>query len=77
MDKMTKEQRHRCMSAIKSKGTRPEILVRKYLFARGFRYRLNHPRLRRNPHSGRACTRRITSPLDVSFIPPCVGSYLV
>ena len=49
MDKMTKEQRHRCMSAIKSKGTRPEILVRKYLFARGFRYRLNHPRLPGHP----------------------------
>lgn len=49
MDKMTKEQRHRCMAAIKSKGTRPEILVRKYLFARGFRYRLNHPRLPGHP----------------------------
>ena len=49
MDKMTKEQRHRCMAAIKSKGTRPEILVRKYLWARGFRYRLNHPRLPGHP----------------------------
>ena len=49
MDKMTKEQRHRCMAAIKSKGTRPEILVREYLFARGFRYRLNHPRLPGHP----------------------------
>ena len=49
MDKMTKEQRHRCMAAIKSKGTRPEIMVRKFLFARGFRYRLNHPRLPGHP----------------------------
>ena len=45
MDKLTKEQRHRCMAAIHSKDTKPEILVRKFLFSRGFRYRLNHPRL--------------------------------
>ena len=33
------------MSAIKGKNTKPELLVRKFLFGRGFRYRLNHPRL--------------------------------
>lgn len=49
MDKMTKEQRRRCMSAIKSKNTKPELLVRKFLFSRGFRYRLNHPRLPGHP----------------------------
>ena len=49
MDKLTKEQRHRCMSAIKSKSTKPELLVRKFLFSRGFRYRLNHPRLPGHP----------------------------
>ena len=49
MDKLTPEQRHRCMSAIKSKATRPEMLVRKFLFSRGFRYRLNHPRLPGHP----------------------------
>ena len=49
MDKLTKEQRHRCMSAIKSKNTKPELLVRKFLFGRGFRYRLNHPRLPGHP----------------------------
>lgn len=38
---MTPEQRHRCMSHIKSKNTKPEILVRKYLFAYGFRYRIH------------------------------------
>lgn len=45
MDRLTKEQRHRCMSAIRGKNTKPEIVVRKFLFGRGFRYRLNHPRL--------------------------------
>ena len=49
MDKLTKEQRHRCMSAIKGKNTKPELLVRKFLFGRGFRYRLNHPRLPGHP----------------------------
>jgi len=29
------------MSRIKSKNTKPEILVRKFLFSRGFRYRLH------------------------------------
>lgn len=49
MDKLTKEQRHRRMSVIKSKNTKPELLVRKFLFGRGFRYRLNHPRLPGHP----------------------------
>lgn len=37
------------MSAIKGKGTKPELLVRKFLFSRGFRYRLNYPRLPGHP----------------------------
>lgn len=49
MDKLNKEQRHRCMSAIKCKDTKPELLVRKFLFSRGFRYRLNDPRLPGHP----------------------------
>lgn len=49
MDKLTKEQRHRCMAAIRGKDTKPELLVRKFLFSRGFRYRLNHPRLPGHP----------------------------
>ena len=48
-DKLTTEQRHRCMSAIKSRNTKPELLVRKFLFSRGFRYRLNHPWLPGHP----------------------------
>ena len=41
MDKLTPEQRHRCMAAIKGKNTKPELLVRKFLFSHGFRYRLH------------------------------------
>ena len=34
-------QRSAIMRAVKSRNTRPEIALRKSLFARGFRYRLN------------------------------------
>lgn len=40
-DKLTAEQRHRCMSSIHSKNTKPELIVRRYLFSKGFRYRVN------------------------------------
>ena len=42
MDVMSREQRSRNMSRIRSKNTRPEIAVRKYLFSRGYRYRVNY-----------------------------------
>lgn len=37
------------MSSIHSKDTKPEVLVRKFLWNRGFRYRLNNPRLPGHP----------------------------
>ena len=37
------------MAAIRSKNTKPEMVVRKYLHARGFRYRLFHKRLPGHP----------------------------
>lgn len=40
-DVHTKEARSYNMSRIRSKNTKPELIVRKYLFARGFRYRLH------------------------------------
>lgn len=47
MDKAT--QRHNNMAAIRSSGTKPERIVRQYLWRRGFRYRLNSPRLPGHP----------------------------
>ena len=44
-DKLTPSQRHRCMSRIRGKDTKPEILVRKGLHARGFRFRLHNKKL--------------------------------
>ena len=40
-DNHTKEVRSRNMSHIRSKNTKPEEKVRKYLFSKGFRYRKN------------------------------------
>jgi DNA mismatch endonuclease (patch repair protein) len=37
------------MSAIRGKNTKPEVLIRKSLFARGFRYRLHSSRLPGKP----------------------------
>lgn len=48
-DKLTPEQRSRNMAAIHGKDTKPEMVVRRYLWASGFRYRLNHPRLPGKP----------------------------
>lgn len=49
MDKLTPQQRHKNMAAIRGKNTRPELIVRKGLWKRGFRYRLNHKRLIGHP----------------------------
>lgn len=40
-DTLSTYQHHYCMSHIRSKNTKPEILVRKWLWQHGFRYRLN------------------------------------
>lgn len=48
-DTMTPEQRHRCMSNIGSKNTKPEMIVRRWLWRQGFRYRLNVKRLPGTP----------------------------
>lgn len=49
MDSQTPQQRHNNMAAIHGKDTKPEIIVRKYLWRHGFRYRLNHARLPGRP----------------------------
>ena len=41
VDIWSREKRSEVMSRIKNKGTKPEIMLRKALFARGFRYRVN------------------------------------
>lgn len=48
-DVHTKEIRSFNMSQIKGKNTKPEILVRKFLFAKGYRYKLHDKTLPGKP----------------------------
>lgn len=41
MDKLTKEQRQRNMRAVKSKGSKSELMLGKAMWERGLRYRKN------------------------------------
>ncbi|MBI2273857.1 MAG: DNA mismatch endonuclease Vsr [Bacteroidetes bacterium] len=48
-DVHSKETRSYNMSRIRNKDTKPELLVRKFLFANGFRYRLHDKKLPGKP----------------------------
>ena len=48
-DSMTPQQRHNCMSHIRAKNTKPEVLVRQYLHAAGFRFRIHVKKLPGTP----------------------------
>ena len=49
MDKLSPEQRHKNMAAIRGKDTKPEMIVRRGLWKMGFRYRLNSKKLPGHP----------------------------
>ena len=42
VDKYSKEVRSKIMSSIRSAHTKPELLLRKALFKKDYRYRVNH-----------------------------------
>lgn len=48
-DRLDKERRHANMAAIHGKDTKPEMVVRRWLWRHGFRYRLNYPWLPGKP----------------------------
>jgi DNA mismatch endonuclease, patch repair protein len=48
-DVVTKEKRSEVMSKIRSTNTKPELLVRKFLFSQGFRFRLHDKKLPSRP----------------------------
>lgn len=48
-DIFSKAKRSEIMSKISGKETKPEILVRKFLFSQGFRYRKNDKRFAGKP----------------------------
>ncbi|SFS07641.1 T/G mismatch-specific endonuclease [Anaeromicropila populeti] len=49
MDNLTREQRHKNMKNIKSKDTKIELVLRKKLWSKGYRYRKNYSKLPGKP----------------------------
>ena len=49
MDNLTPEKRSKVMASIKGRDTRPELLVRRFLHARGFRFRVHDKRYTGRP----------------------------
>jgi DNA mismatch endonuclease (patch repair protein) len=49
VDSLSPEERSEIMARVRSKNTRPELLVRKLVFALGYRYRLHDRRLPGSP----------------------------
>ena len=49
MDTMTREQRSKCMRAIKGRDTLPEVIVRKWLYANGYRFRCQYKKVPGHP----------------------------
>jgi DNA mismatch endonuclease (patch repair protein) len=49
VDKVDKKRRSEIMSSIRGQNTKPELIVRKYLFSKGFRYRLHDKSLPGKP----------------------------
>lgn len=62
MDTLTKEARSRVMAAIRSKHTRPEWLVRRFVHSLGYRYVLHDRRL---PGTPDLVFPRLQSAIDV------------
>jgi DNA mismatch endonuclease (patch repair protein) len=48
-DKVTKETRSRMMASVRSKDTKPEMVIRRALHAKGLRYRLHDRKLPGSP----------------------------
>ena len=49
MDTVSKKKRSEIMSRIRSKNTKPEMAVRKYLSSKGYKYRLHDKKLPGTP----------------------------
>lgn len=58
-DVLTKEQRHRNMANIKSKNTKPEMIVRSLVHRLGYRYRLHQKSLPGKPDLVFAARRKV------------------
>ena len=63
MDDLTKEQRHRAMSRIRSKDTTIEVKLRKALWHSGYRYRKNYAALPGKPLHMAVCAYGADQPV--------------
>lgn len=59
MDVLTKQQRKQCMSAVRNKDTKPEMVVRKLVHSLGYRYRLHCSNLPGKPDLVLASKRKV------------------
>jgi DNA mismatch endonuclease, patch repair protein len=59
MDNISPEARGRQMSLVKSKDTKPEMIVRRLVFSMGYRYRLHDARLPGTPDLVLAGRRKV------------------
>src|ERR1700722_19158244 len=62
-DTVSKEKRSEIMSKIRGVNTKPEIMVRQYLFSKGFRYTLHNKSLAGRPD---ICLRKYNSLIFVN-----------
>lgn len=49
MDKLDKDKRSKIMAKIRSKNTKPEIILRQALYKKGIRYRINYKKIPGTP----------------------------
>ena len=49
MDFVSRSKRSKIMQSIKSRNTKPEVFLRKFLYANGLRYRINYKKLPGKP----------------------------
>lgn len=74
MDNLPKETRSRIMASIKGKNTRPEVLVRKLIWAQGRRYRVHDRRVSGTPDiSNKRCKLAVF--IDGCFWHGCASCY--
>jgi DNA mismatch endonuclease (patch repair protein) len=59
IDVLTPEQRKRCMSRIRGKDTKPEMVVRRLVHAMGYRYRLHQKDLPGKPDLVFPCLKKV------------------
>lgn len=74
VDNLTKEMRSKVMASIKGRNTRPEIVVRKLLWAKGIRYRIHDKKVTGTPDISNK-SKKIAIFIDGCFWHGCNNCY--